>query len=60
MPVKIEADIKNTFHDDTSSFNVVGEIPGTDKADESRDARRALRLVARRAPARPTTPPDPR
>jgi carboxypeptidase Q len=34
MPVKIEADIKNTFHDDTSSFNVVGELPGTDKADE--------------------------
>ena len=34
MPVTIEADIKNTFHDDTSSFNVVGEIPGTDKAAE--------------------------
>jgi hypothetical protein len=34
MPVKIEADIKNTFYDDTSSFNVVGELPGTDKADE--------------------------
>jgi hypothetical protein len=34
MPVKIEADIKNTFYDDTSSFNVVAEIPGTDKADE--------------------------
>jgi Zn-dependent M28 family amino/carboxypeptidase len=34
MPVKIEADIKNTFHNDTSSFNVVGELPGTDKADE--------------------------
>ena len=34
MPVKIDADIKNTFHEDTSSFNVVAEIPGTDKADE--------------------------
>ena len=34
MPVTIEADIKNTFHDDTSSFNVMGEIPGTDKAAE--------------------------
>jgi hypothetical protein len=34
MPVTVEADIKNTFHDDTSSFNVVGEIPGTDKAAE--------------------------
>ena len=34
MPVTIEANIVNTFHDDTSSFNVVAEIPGTDKADE--------------------------
>jgi carboxypeptidase Q len=35
MPVKIELDIRNTFHDgDTASFNVVAEIPGTDKADE--------------------------
>ena len=34
MPVEIEADIKNTFHEDTSSFNVVAELPGTDKADE--------------------------
>ena len=35
MPVKIELEIRNTFHDgDTASFNVVGEIPGTDKADE--------------------------
>ncbi|HEY0873107.1 MAG TPA: M20/M25/M40 family metallo-hydrolase [Vicinamibacterales bacterium] len=34
MPVTIEADIKNTFHEDTSSFNVIAEIPGTDKADE--------------------------
>ena len=34
MPVTIEANIVNTFHDDTSSFNVVGEIPGSDKADE--------------------------
>ncbi|HJR61392.1 MAG TPA: M20/M25/M40 family metallo-hydrolase, partial [Vicinamibacterales bacterium] len=34
MPVRIEADIKNTFHDDTSSFNVVADLPGTDKADE--------------------------
>jgi carboxypeptidase Q len=34
MPVTIELDIKNTFHDDPTSFNVVGEIPGTDKADE--------------------------
>ena len=34
MPVTIEMDIENTFHDDPMSFNVVGEIPGTDKADE--------------------------
>jgi hypothetical protein len=34
MPVTIEANIVNTFHSDTSSFNVVAEIPGTDKADE--------------------------
>jgi carboxypeptidase Q len=34
MPVKIELEIRNTFHDDPMSFNVVGEIPGTDKADE--------------------------
>jgi hypothetical protein len=34
MPVQIEANIVNTFHDDTSSFNVVAEIPGTDKAAE--------------------------
>lgn len=34
MPVTIEANIVNTFHDDTSSFNVMAEIPGTDKADE--------------------------
>jgi carboxypeptidase Q len=34
MPVTVEANIVNTFHTDTSSFNVVGEIPGTDKADE--------------------------
>jgi carboxypeptidase Q len=34
MPVKIEADVRNTFTDDTMSFNVVGEIPGTDRADE--------------------------
>jgi hypothetical protein len=34
VTVTIEADIKNTFHPDPSLFNVVGEIPGTDKADE--------------------------
>jgi carboxypeptidase Q len=32
--VTIEADIKNTYYDNPPMFNVVGEIPGTDKADE--------------------------
>ncbi|HXW07012.1 MAG TPA: M20/M25/M40 family metallo-hydrolase [Vicinamibacterales bacterium] len=34
LPVSIDLDIRNTFHDDTMSFNVIGELPGTDKADE--------------------------
>ena len=34
QPVTIELDVKNTFYDETMSFNVMGEIAGTDKADE--------------------------
>jgi len=34
LPVQIEADIKNTFHPNPTMFDVVGEIRGTDKADE--------------------------
>ena len=34
LPVTIEADIKNTYNPNPMMFNVVGEIPGTDKADE--------------------------
>jgi hypothetical protein len=35
LPVSIEADVKNTFSDeDQNTFNVVAELPGTDKADE--------------------------
>jgi carboxypeptidase Q len=35
VPVKLEMDVKNSFYDDNpQSFNVVGEIPGTDKANE--------------------------
>jgi hypothetical protein len=34
LPVTIEADVKNTFVDTPPMFNIVGEIPGTDKADE--------------------------
>ena len=34
MPVKIDMDIRNTFLDDTMSFNIVADLPGTDKADE--------------------------
>jgi len=33
--VRVELDIRNTFHDaDLSMFNIVAEIPGTDRADE--------------------------
>jgi len=35
VPVKLEIDAKNTFYDqDLNSFNLVGELPGTDKKDE--------------------------
>ena len=34
VPVKIEADIRNTFYDNPELTNIFGEIAGTDKADE--------------------------
>jgi hypothetical protein len=35
VPVTMELDIRNTFHDqDLTTFNVLAEIPGTSKADE--------------------------
>jgi len=34
VPVTIEADIKNTYYPNPQVFNIVGELPGTDKADE--------------------------
>jgi carboxypeptidase Q len=34
LTVTIEADIKNTYYPNPTMFNVVGELPGTDKADE--------------------------
>ena len=35
VPVTLQMDIDNTFYDgDLSAFNIIGEIPGTDKADE--------------------------
>ena len=35
IPVTLEMDIANTFYDDDlNAFNVLAEIPGTDKADE--------------------------
>ena len=35
IPVKVEIDIKASFHDeDMMAFNTVAEIPGTDKKDE--------------------------
>jgi hypothetical protein len=35
IPVTLELDVRNAFHDaDQTAFNIVGEIPGSDKADE--------------------------
>lgn len=35
IPVKLEMNVENKFHDaDLNAWNVVAEIPGTDKADE--------------------------
>jgi Zn-dependent M28 family amino/carboxypeptidase len=35
VPVKVDVDVKNTFYtDELNSFNIVAEIPGTDRADE--------------------------
>jgi carboxypeptidase Q len=34
VAVTIEADIRNTYHPNPVPFNIVGEITGTDKADE--------------------------
>ncbi len=35
IPVSIQLDVDNRFYDDTpDAFNVIGELPGTDKADE--------------------------
>jgi hypothetical protein len=34
LPVRIDLEIRNTFLDDTAAFNVVAEIPGTDRAGE--------------------------
>jgi Zn-dependent M28 family amino/carboxypeptidase len=34
IPVVLEADIKNTYYPNPPMFNVVGEIRGSDKADE--------------------------
>lgn len=35
IPVKLEVDVRNRFHDaELNAFNVLAEIPGTDKADE--------------------------
>ncbi|MCX6546174.1 MAG: M20/M25/M40 family metallo-hydrolase [Acidobacteria bacterium] len=34
VAVTIEADITNTFYPNPAVFNIVGELPGTDKADE--------------------------
>jgi carboxypeptidase Q len=35
MPVTIDLEVRNAFSEETAAFNVVAEIPGTDKADET-------------------------
>jgi len=58
VPVTLEADIKNTYHPTPTMFNVVAEIPGTDKADEIVMLGAHFDSCTRpRAP--PTTPPAP-
>ena len=35
VPVRVELDVQNRFHDESlDSFNILAEIPGTDRADE--------------------------
>jgi len=35
IPVRMELEVKNTFHDrELNSFNLIAELPGTDRADE--------------------------
>ncbi len=35
VPVSLDVDVRNTFYDeDLNSFNVLADLPGTDKADE--------------------------
>jgi hypothetical protein len=34
IPVRLELDVRNTFHAEEPAFNVIAEIPGTDKAGE--------------------------
>ena len=52
QPVRMEVNIKTTFHPETAAggngINTIAEIPGTDLAARSGDARRALRQLALR------------
>ena len=52
VPVKVELNIQTKVRAEAAAtpngFNIVGEIPGTDKADEIVAHRRALRFVAGR------------
>ena len=34
VPVRIALDVQNKFYDDVNTFNVMAELPGTDKKDE--------------------------
>jgi carboxypeptidase Q len=34
LPVSVELNVQNKFYEDQQGFNVIAELPGTDKADE--------------------------
>ena len=49
IPVKLRINIVNKFYDDNlDSFNILAEIPGSDKGGRGGDARRAFRFVGQR------------
>jgi len=57
VPVTLQLDIENKFYDDDlNSFNIIGEIPGTDKAKPTRSSCSARTSIpGMRAPVRRTT-----
>ena len=34
IPVRVELDVRSRFIDETDAYNIIAELPGTDKADE--------------------------